>query len=316
MEVIILAFIPSLLFAVYLLFSSKPTNKRYHDQRRDAPIATGYLPIPGHLHKLGGSRPLWCMAEVHGPNFTMWVANQRTVVVSSSDLVKSCFTTNDKALPNRMHNAAACKYMSYNYGMLGFAGRGTYLMEERKMATRELLPPRRLQMLKHVRTKEIDLCIRELYVKWVGNYGEPIMVDMSKWIGDLEFNNTVMSIAGKRDYFGANVGDEKEVREFREAILKFFHLAGKFVVSDAIPWLEWADIGGHIKEMKDTLLGCDIFLSTWLEENRLKRVAGINHLGDEDFIHIMLSTMEKYNVADHHPDTVVKANLVVRLLFF
>lgn len=318
MEIIIFVVISSFLL-VYLLWPSKPKTKGYHDQRREAPIAAGYLPILGHLHKLGGNQPLAftlaAMADVHGPIFTIWIGGQRTVVVSSSDLTKECFTTNDRVLASRSEDAAS-KYMGYNCAMFGQAAYGPYWREVRKIATLELLSPRRHEMLKRVRTKEVDMCIQELYMKWVGNHGEPVTVDISEWIGDLTFNNIVMSIAGKRD-FGANVGDEKEGREFREVILKFFRLAGSFIVSDAVPWLEWADVGGYIKEMKANFQGIDRFMSAWLEEHRLKReLPSSQHFADEDFMDVMLSTMENFHLADHDPDTVVKATSMVRFLLF
>jgi hypothetical protein len=129
--------------------------------------------------------------------------------------------------------------MGYNHAVFGFAPYSPFWREMRKIATLELLSNRRLEMLKHVRTSEIDIGIRELYTSWVQNDSRPLLVELNWWLDELTLNVVVRMVAGKR-YFGASATcDDGEARRCQKAISQFFHLIGIFVVSDALPFLWW-----------------------------------------------------------------------------
>ncbi|KAL6207368.1 hypothetical protein ACLB2K_018326 [Fragaria x ananassa] len=114
---LIAVFLASLIYlAIALLRGSK------HLQ---APEPTGAWPIIGHLHLLGGRdqllyRTLGAMADKYGPAFNIRLGSRRAFVVSSWEVAKDCFTTNDKALASRPTTVAA-KDMGYNYAVFGFA---------------------------------------------------------------------------------------------------------------------------------------------------------------------------------------------------
>lgn len=253
------------------------------------------------------------LADQYGPIFTLYLGVHKTVVVSSWELAKECFTKNDRVLAARPA-LAFTKYMVSNHGF-GTAADGPYWRDIRKLVTHELLSNRQVELLKDIRTTEVDLSIKELYVQWIGNSKLPIKVDLKKWFGDLTFNNVTMHLAGKR-YFGANViVDEKTVVKYREMINRFFYLGGLFVVSDAIPWLEWLDLGGHIKEMKRVGKGLHQFMSSWLEEHRQWRAANPGH-PNRDFIDIMLASLKKPELAEYDSDIVVISTLLVGSIFF
>nr|GFA09457.1 cytochrome P450 82C4-like [Tanacetum cinerariifolium] len=134
-------------------FVSKSTAK-------EAPEPGGGWPIIGHLHLLGGGdkllyRTLGAMADRYGPAFNIRLGTRRAFVVSSWEVAKECFTINDKALASRPKTAAV-KHMGYNYAVFGFAPYTPFWREMRKIATLELLSNRRLEMLKDVRSSEIN----------------------------------------------------------------------------------------------------------------------------------------------------------------
>ena len=60
------------------------------------------------------------MANKYGPIFTIWLGVHRTIVVSSWEIAKECFTTNDKAFANRP-KALGLELLGYNYAMFGFS---------------------------------------------------------------------------------------------------------------------------------------------------------------------------------------------------
>lgn len=93
------------------------------------PEAAGAWPLIGHLHLLGGSQPphviLGDMADKYGPVFTLRLGVHRTLVVSSWETAKECFTVNDKAFASRP-KSVAFEVLGYDYSMLGFSPYGSY----------------------------------------------------------------------------------------------------------------------------------------------------------------------------------------------
>ncbi|KAL5847521.1 hypothetical protein ACOSQ3_011045 [Xanthoceras sorbifolium] len=242
------------------------------------------------------------MADKYGPAFTIRLGSRNAIVVSSWEVVKECFTVNDKALASRPTTAAA-KHMGYNYAVFGFAPYTPFWREMRKIATLELLSKRRLEVLKHVRTSEVDMGIRELYNSWAKNNSGPVLIELKRWFEDLTLNVVVRMVAGKR-YFGASVTcDDGEARQCQKAINKFFHLIGIFTVSDALPSLWWLDLQGHERAMKKTAKELDAVLEGWLEEHRQRRISGgIKNEDEQDFIDVMLSLEEEGQLSNFQYD--------------
>ncbi|KAF9620437.1 hypothetical protein IFM89_012614 [Coptis chinensis] len=89
----------------------------------------------GHLNLVSGPKLLHFvlgeLTDKYGPAFTIHLGMYPTLVVSNWELVKECFTTNDKIFSNRPVNKAI-KYMFYNEESIGFTPYGSYW--------RELLP--------------------------------------------------------------------------------------------------------------------------------------------------------------------------------
>ncbi|KAF5758991.1 putative cytochrome P450 [Helianthus annuus] len=106
-----------------------------------APQATGSWPIIGHLHLLSGSRPpqqvLGDMADKYGPIFTIKLGVHQVLVVSSGEVAKECFTTNDKVFASRPKSKAT-EIMAYNYAMIGLAPYGDYWRQVRKIVMLEI----------------------------------------------------------------------------------------------------------------------------------------------------------------------------------
>ncbi|KAG9440737.1 hypothetical protein H6P81_020902 [Aristolochia fimbriata] len=285
------------------------------------PEVPGGLPLIGHLHKLMDdkvplSRTLAEFADKYGPLVTFRIGLRRAVVVNTWEMAKECLATSDKALASRPVSAAG-KYLCFDYAILGFAPYGPYWREIRKIATLELLSARQLELLKHVRSTEVEVAMKDLYARWIRNHKSPIKVDLKEWSRDLGFNNIVMSVVGKR-YFGGNNMTEDEAavaRKFQQALYDFFTQSGNPVPSDAIPLLEWFDIGGYIRAMKKTAKEMDSWASMWLKERRLRRLAGEDYGPDQDFLDVMLTQVDKYHqIWGHDPDTVIKSTCLTMML--
>lgn len=137
----------AILVSLFFLWRAFLRKKRTNSKSTEAPVPAGAWPVIGHLHLLGGDdqllyRTLGGMADRYGPAFNIWLGTRRAFVVSSWEVAKECFTTNDKALASRPTTVAA-KHMGYNYAVFGFAPYSPFWREMRKIATLELLSNRR-----------------------------------------------------------------------------------------------------------------------------------------------------------------------------
>lgn len=301
-----------ILIVISLLVALYKAKDNRNKCRRLPPEPAGAWPLIGHLHLLGGNkllhRTFGAMADEYGPAFLIRIGIHRALVVSSWQIVKECFTTNDMVFSTRP-KSFALKLMGYDYAMFGTAPYGQYWRDMRKLAVVELLSSHRLESLQHVRDSETNLFMKELYEKCVENGGQAL-VEMKERLGDLTMNTAVRMIAGKR-YFGTGSGLE-ESRQCQKALGSFFYLIGIFMASDAVPFLGWLDVvRGYVREMKKTARDLDCVLGMWVDEHRQRRLRGSIKEEELDFIHVMLSVMEEGELSAHEADTVIKATCLV-----
>ncbi|KAL4558551.1 hypothetical protein LXL04_036752 [Taraxacum kok-saghyz] len=307
-------FLPLLgLFLSILIYTYKRTTRNTitKSTKIALPQPPGAQPFIGHLHRLQGKAPiariLAKMADDYGPAYSLRLGSHRAIVVSSRQMVKDCFTINDRNFATRP-NMAVSRYMGYDSAVFALAPYGPYWREIRKLVTLELLTTHRLEKLRNVRDSEVKYLVNELSK----NGGS--LVDMTKWFEHLTFNIIVRMLAGKRFSDGGNDED----LQVKEAIKKGLYLSGVFVVSDLIPNLEWMDIGGHVKAMKEASKELDGVLGKWLDEHVEKKNdydGDIDIDKDSDFMDVMLSNLSKdAEMYGHGRDTIIKATTLILIL--
>jgi hypothetical protein len=191
------------------------------------------------------------MAEKYELIFTIQLGLQPALVISSWEMAKECFTTNDLAISS-WPKLVAAKHFGYNFAVLGFTPYGSYWRELRKIATLELLYNRQLELLSYIRVSEVETTLQELYKLWTKKKNESgqILVELKQWFGDMNLNLILRLVAGKHYFSASAVADEEEARRCQKALKAFFDYLGSFVVSYAIPYLGSLDLGGHEKAMK------------------------------------------------------------------
>ncbi|KAI3881701.1 hypothetical protein MKX03_016721 [Papaver bracteatum] len=203
------------------------------------------------------------MSDKYGPIFMVRFGMHPTLVVSSWEMSKECFTTNDKFLASRPPSASA-KYLAYDHAMFGFSVYGPYWRETRKISTLQLLTHKRLESLKHIPYSEINSCVKTLYTRWAKtqNAEDFVKVDMTEIFGHLTLNVVLRFVVGKpvfiqKDNDGDDTRDchneeELEGLKLHKTIVEFFELSGASVASDVLPYLGWLDVDGQKKRMKKT----------------------------------------------------------------
>ncbi|KAI3461835.1 hypothetical protein Pfo_031058 [Paulownia fortunei] len=303
---------------LYYLKKYRANNKRTYETM--APEPPGAWPFIGHLHLLGGQAPvartLGAMADKHGPIFSLRLGSHQGLVVSNWEAIKDCFTTNDRVFATRPSMAVG-KYLGYENAMFALAPYGPYWRDVRKMVTLELLTARRLDNLSHVRASEVDYFIRDLYSLSAKSFNDNPnkVIALSTWVEHLTFNIIIRMLAGKRFPSASNGADRDW--HFKEAIKKALYLSGVFVLSDAIPSLEWLDIGGYVKGMKQTAKEIDKVLEDWVQERiqRRKESGSKTDEGEADFMDVMLSAIpENETVYGYKREDVIKATMQILIL--
>ncbi|GAB4845220.1 hypothetical protein Ancab_040121 [Ancistrocladus abbreviatus] len=244
------AFLLGLFCVLWWRSRNNPTNSR----SLPPPQPAGSWPIIGHLRLLVGSQPLHItlsnLADVYGPIFIIKLGLNQVLVVSNKDLAKECLADNEKVFLNRPHSLAV-EHLAYNSAMLGFAPYGSYWRQMRKIAILELLSNKRIEMLKLARTSQLRSSIKSLHDRTScrknSSTNNGIIVEMKQWFGDITLNSMIQTATGKtlRDF------NDDEYERFKRALRDFFELFGVVVVSDALPFLRWLDIGGHERHEKD-----------------------------------------------------------------
>jgi hypothetical protein len=134
---------------------------------------------------------------------------------------------------------------------------------------------------------------------------------MKRWFSDITLNVILKIIVSKRYVDYASPGEEKPSDEWRDSLRAFLELSGMFVVSDALPFLRWLDLGGAEKAMKRTAKNLDHAVEKWLEEHKQKKASGTSK-GEEDFMDLMLSVLDDgKELSNRSADTINKVTCLV-----
>ncbi|KAJ4973631.1 hypothetical protein NE237_006805 [Protea cynaroides] len=291
----------------------------YFNKRKtiEAPEPPGAWPIIGHLLQLKSPQPyfrtLAAMADKHGSALTIRFGVHRTLLISSWESAKECFTTNDRALVGRPRSISS-NHLSYDYALMASAPYGPYWRQVRQWVVHDLLSNRRFESLKHVQYAEIDNCVKDLYGLWVKNNQSQIKVEMNRLFRDLTLNIVLKIVMGKRYFNVVNVENEEENQRIQSIMIDFLKSLGVAVASDVLPsFLSWIDWDGKQRAMKRIAMEMDMLAKTWLQEHRQKRLAGKADSDDQqDFIDIMLSILEEDSqLYGHDHDSIVKATALV-----
>ncbi|XVE55819.1 hypothetical protein DITRI_Ditri03aG0187800 [Diplodiscus trichospermus] len=130
------------------------------------------------------------------------------LVISSPSLVEECFTKNDIILANR-HLLFASKLLNYDSTTTGAAPYGHHCCNLCRIAAIEIFLTSRLNMF--------------------------LKVEMKSRLSELSFNMIMRMVSGKR-YFGVEVDDFDEARQFQDIIKEALELSGEVYPGDFLPF--------------------------------------------------------------------------------
>ncbi|XP_055832880.1 nicotine N-demethylase CYP82E3-like isoform X2 [Solanum dulcamara] len=228
----------------------------------------------------------------------------RAIIVNNWEIVKECFTTNDKVLAGRPNSSAGI-YLGYNNAAFGFSDYGPYWRNIRKLVLLEVLSSKRLEQFKRVRVIEVETNIKELYSSILKSGTGPSRVNMSQWFEQLTLNVIMKMITGKR-----YKTEDEEGKHFTRTTKEYMYESVQFVLSDVIPlpFLKWFDFQGRIKSMKRLSQEMDKIVTSWIDEHLMKRELALDD--DQDFIDVMLSKINEQFMYGYTRETVIKATIL------
>ncbi|XVE72221.1 hypothetical protein DITRI_Ditri11bG0022200 [Diplodiscus trichospermus] len=286
-------------FIVLLICFNFLFQSRKHP--KNLPPSPPSFPIIGHLRLLKPPihRFYHSLSQKYGPIFSLHLGSRLLVVISSSTAVEECFTKNDVLLANRPKFIIG-KHIGYNYTTVTTVSYGDHWRNLRRIGAIEIFSSSRLNTSVSVRKDEIRRFLLKLSCDSRQDFAK---VNMKSMLSDLTFNNIMRTVAGKR-YYGDEVTNEAEAREFRGLIADAFKNSGTSNPADFLPILSWF---GQGFEKKLSKLGkrIDGFLQKLIDDLRSKRQ-------ENTMIGHLLSLQE--SEPHYYTDETIKGFILVMIL--
>ncbi|OWM82135.1 cytochrome P450 81Q32-like [Punica granatum] len=278
-------------------------------RNKNLPPSPLSLPIIGHLHYLKHPlhQTLHALAEKYGPVFFLRLGTRPTVIVSSLQVAKECFTKHDIVLANRV-NTTDGKYFGYNYTTVGSSAYGEHWRNLRRVSAIEIFSTHRLDAQRGIRRDEISRLLQKLLTTG-SSLPEFTQVEMKSKLTELTFNIMMRMLAGKR-YFGDNVVDDEEAKEFKYIINELFKFKIGANLSEFLPVLRWMDYKRINKGMIRLFKKTDAFLQALIDEHRRKKIDG-SEIKNTTIDHL-LSLQE--SEPGYYTDQIIKGFIMVMLL--
>ncbi|GLJ48362.1 hypothetical protein SUGI_1021000 [Cryptomeria japonica] len=217
------------------------------------------LPIIGNLHQLGAlpHRGLQRLAEKHGSLMLVKMGSVPVVVASSSHVAKHFLKTQDMNFANRPSIAAA-KDLFYNHRDILFAPYGDHWRNMRKICIVELLSAKRIESFKGVREEAALATVGSIWEKSEeGRVGVNVSESVACYTSDLTWR--MLTGRTNADRLSSGTAFEDMIMEVK--------LLGALNIGDLIPCLEWLDLQGLRRRMKNLHQRLDAVFGNIIDEH-------------------------------------------------
>ncbi|CAL4925908.1 unnamed protein product [Urochloa decumbens] len=265
----------SLLAAVYFL------GLRAH-QRRGLPPGPLPLPLIGNLHLLGDQphRSLAGLAKTHGPLMSLRLGAVTTVVASSPAAAREFLQRHDAAFATRSVPDAVAAVHGRN-SVVWLPSSSPRWRSLRKVMSRELFAPQRLDTLRHLRREKVRQLVD--HVGRLAADGGAVDVGRAAFATML---NLLSSTIFSRDL--TDLDDHGESKEFQEVVTKLMEAAGCPNLSDFYPVLAAADLQGCRRRAAKVLARLHRVFDEEIDRRLLGRESGQPR--KDDFLDLLLDS--------------------------
>ncbi|KAF7814031.1 cytochrome P450 71A1-like [Senna tora] len=263
-------------FTILLLFGRR--------RRYNRPPGPRPWPIIGNLNLIGPlpHRSIHALSNKYGPIMQVWFGSNPIVVGSSVEMAEAFLKTHDGTIADRPRFTAG-KYTLYNYANITWSQYGPYWRQARKMLLTELLSPKRLESYEYIRKEEVKNMVKRLYES------ANKTVVLKHHLFALTLNVISRMALGKK--FTGRINENAVVsssHEYIEMVDELLFLNGVLNIGDLIPWLNFMDLQGYIKRMKDLRKKLDKWMEDVLDEHEERRRKKIENYVAEDMVDVLL----------------------------
>lgn len=207
------------------------------------------------------------------------------VVISSAEMAREVFKTQDRAFASRPVTYAARKF-TYNCSDISFGECSDSWKTLRKMVVQELLSSKKVQSFESLREEEVDLMID--------------VVDRSRRQGRINFDEITMLLANNfvcRAAFGMRSSTDESGSSgrsnFHETILDVQILLGGFCVADLFPSMAWFNkLNGFEAKVEKRFRELDELYNNIIEEHSHPSRVKPEH---EDLVDVLLRLQKDLN---------------------
>ncbi|KAM7250557.1 hypothetical protein ACFE04_022440 [Oxalis oulophora] len=283
-------------FVLFVLMAMK--IRKRNESTSTLPPGPRMLPVIGNLHVLlNGSllhHRLRDLAVEYGPLMHLKLGEVSHMVVSSSEIAEQVMKTHDLNFCQRPRSLAAA-ILTYNFQDIVYGPFGDHWKQLRRICTREVLAPKRVQSFQQIREELVSDLIKSIS----SNRAESL-INLSKMIFSLTFE-TVLRAA-----FGMECEDLEPFKSMPE---KFLEVISGFHLAEFFPSIKLLQsISGMSSELKKLHQEIDKLLQKIINEHMAKK-------GDEkeDIVDVLLSLKEHGNL--EHPLTMDQIKAVILDLF-
>ncbi|XP_027127449.2 tabersonine 16-hydroxylase 2-like [Coffea arabica] len=297
MEVVLflIAFLLFYFMAVKIL--KRPSEK---NSRLRLPPGPNPLPIIGNIHQLFGSQIhhlLRDLANIYGPLMHLKIGETPTIIVTSPELAKEIYKTNDIIFASRPSHGLLFKIFSFNYADLIFSPYGKYWRELRKICTMELLSPKRVQTFKAIREDEVFSLIKSISSQ------KGSTINLSRTVASLSYSITSRAAFGKRN---------KDTERFKETQDELNKLSSEFSLADMFPSVKLLELMSisrlRIEKVHRQVNG---ILESIINEHKGKMQESAKQEGGEgkedDLVDVLLKIQKRGDFEPQLTDTNVRA---------
>uniref|UniRef100_A0ACD5XTP4 Uncharacterized protein n=1 Tax=Avena sativa TaxID=4498 RepID=A0ACD5XTP4_AVESA len=249
-------------------------------------------PIIGNLNLMGPlpHRSIHALSKRYGPLMYLRFGSFPVVVGSSAEMAKFFLKTHDAVFIDRPKTAAG-KYNTYNYSDITWSPYGAYWRQARKMCLTELFSAKRLESYEYIRSEEMRALLRDL------REASGRVVVLKEYLSTMSLNVITRMVLGKKYLTHKEEGDSgTTLEECKWMIDEWFVLNGVLNIGDSIPWLDWLDLQGYIKRMKNLTKMFDRFLEHVLEEHEGRRRLEGESFVAKDLVDVLLEIASDPNL--------------------
>ncbi|KAI9119703.1 hypothetical protein K1719_009092 [Acacia pycnantha] len=243
-------------------------------------------PIIGNLNLIGPipHHSLHQLSQKYGPIMHLKLGLKHFVVVSSADGAKAFLKTHGNTFSSRPKTNAG-KHTTYNHSDVLWAPYGPHWRQARKIYTTRLFSHESMESSEYIRKEEMKSMLNELLI----SSDKPVL--LKDYLYALTLNNISRMVLGKKYVEKGQSGFMFSWEEFRRMVDEFFYLNTFGNIGDLIPWLNFMDLQGYTKRMKDFSAKFDRFLEHVLKEHE-ERIKGVEDFVAKDMVDVLLKLAE------------------------